>query len=105
PPGDAAAAPAHAPTASAPNAKGAAGGRGARPRPSLGGLVVALGLLAGLVLAAPFLAGFGNLIGWLIIGFALYEAWKINRRRAFDIKGPFRLEPRRAPAPAAIEPA
>ena len=41
--------------------------------------------------AAPFLMGLQNLIGIAIIGFALYEAWKINRRVVLQMQGPFRL--------------
>ncbi len=41
--------------------------------------------------AVPFLAGFENIIGILIIGFALWQAWKMNARRKLDLKGPFRL--------------
>jgi hypothetical protein len=37
---------------------------------------------------APFMGGTG-LMGWIIIGIALYEAWKINRR--VPIAGPFRF--------------
>lgn len=50
-----------------------------------------LGIGALLLLAAviPILAGFSNLIGLVIIGFAVYEAWKLNRR--LTITGPFRL--------------
>jgi hypothetical protein len=44
-----------------------------------------------LAYAAPFLMGFQNVIGILIIGFALYEAWKINTRVPLETKGPFRL--------------
>lgn len=43
-----------------------------------------------LVLAAPFLAGFQNVIGWLILGFAVWEAWRVNRGIATVIRGPFR---------------
>ena len=50
-------------------------------------------------LALPFLMGFDNAIGLLIIGFALYEAWKINKRVAIAIAGPFALGS--APAPGA----
>jgi hypothetical protein len=32
-----------------------------------------------------------NLIGYLIKGFALYEAWKINKRPQVTISGPYRL--------------
>ena len=61
------------------------------PAPTFGRFVMALGLLFGLALAIPFLGGFQNIIGILIIGFAVYEAWKINRRVPFKMEGPFRL--------------
>ncbi len=41
--------------------------------------------------AVPFLLGFENIIGLLIIGFALWQAWKMNARESIDWKGPFRL--------------
>jgi hypothetical protein len=41
--------------------------------------------------AAPFLAGFENIIGILIIGFALWQAWRMNALPKIDLKGPFRL--------------
>jgi len=44
-------------------------------------------------LAAPFLAGAQNLIGLLIIGFALWEAWKFNARRQVPISGPYQIGP------------
>jgi hypothetical protein len=47
--------------------------------------------------AAPFLAGFDNLLGLIIIGFALFDAWRINRQ--VPIQGPFRT------AAAAASPA
>lgn len=55
---------------------------------------IALGilLLLGLTLALPFLAGIENVIGLLIIGFALYEAWKLNRKVTIQIAGPFNLK-------------
>jgi hypothetical protein len=65
-----------------------------RPRLSLGTLVLALVFIAGIALFAPFLAGFENFMGWVIIGIALYEAWKINRLRPLAISGPFRLAAR-----------
>jgi hypothetical protein len=34
----------------------------------------------------------GGLIGFLIVGFALYEAWKINKRHTIAFSGPFRLQ-------------
>ena len=42
-------------------------------------------------LKLPFLLGFENIIGLLIIGFALWQAWKLNRRVALAITGPYRL--------------
>jgi hypothetical protein len=51
----------------------------------------ALGLVFGLALAAPFLGGTSNIMGILIIGIGLYEAWKINRR--VPLSGPFRFGP------------
>ena len=42
-------------------------------------------------LALPFLAGIKNLIGLLIIGFALWEAWKINSKQTIVFNGPYRV--------------
>ena len=39
--------------------------------------------------AAPFLGGFQSILGLAIIGFGVYEAWKINRRETHAISGPF----------------
>jgi hypothetical protein len=66
------------------------------PPPSLGrGLlalaVVAAALLA-LAMAAPFLAGAENIIGLVIIGIALFEAWRLNVRVKTEVTGPFRLD-------------
>lgn len=46
--------------------------------------------------AMPFLMGIDNAIGLLIIGFALYQAWKMNRRAQLELKGPFQLGEREA---------
>lgn len=66
--------------------------------PAPGGLVgTALGMFVGLIalvlvaMAAPILAGLDNLLGILIIGFGLYEAWKINKRADTTILGPFQV--------------
>ena len=75
----------------------------AMPRPGIGQIAAALAAFLAIVfavaLAAPFLAGAKNLIGLLIIGFALYEAWKLNKRVPLQIAGPFRLAPIPVPAP------
>ena len=62
---------------------------GEEPPPSGRDIVLFFGIFAAIVLASPFLGGFSNVIGWLIIGFALFEAWKINRRVDVAITGPY----------------
>jgi len=70
------------------------------PRPAphadstrLGAGTVLLGIGAIVLLAAivPIAAGFSNLIGLLIIGIAVFEAWKLNRRVQLVIAGPYRV--------------
>lgn len=63
---------------------------------AVGALILFLVVCFGFALVAPFLAGAQNIIGILIIGFALYEAWKLNKK--VTLTGPFRLAP---PAPAS----
>jgi hypothetical protein len=43
------------------------------------------------MLALPFLMLPQNLLGLVIIGIGVYEAWKITRRRPLKISGPFRI--------------
>ncbi len=59
--------------------------------PGLGEAVVALVFLLGLLYAIPFLAGFENILGLLIIGIGVYEAWKLNRRAELNVTGPFKV--------------
>jgi hypothetical protein len=65
---------------------------------------VAVALIGIFVLAAavPFLAGFENILGLVIIAFGLWEAWKLNKRPAIAILGPLDLgaAPSSVPAPA-----
>ncbi len=58
-------------------------------------LLLALFLLIAFImaLAMPFVGGLQNIIGLLIIGIGLYEAWKINKRSSVRIAGPFQLAP------------
>ena len=66
-----------------------------------GALMVLLGLavIAALAYAAPILIGLSSPLHLLIAGFALYEAWKLNKRLEIRITGPFQLgAPRRAAA-------
>jgi len=44
----------------------------------------------------PFLMGFENAIGLLIIGFALWQSFRMNTKLKVDLQGPFRLEVRDA---------
>ena len=44
--------------------------------------------------AIPFLMDFENVIGILIIGFALWQAFRMNARAKIELQGPFRLEVR-----------
>jgi hypothetical protein len=76
-------------TAAAATARGVGPGDGEH-----GGMAtMVLGLLAvtAFIFAVPFLAGVENLLGLLIIGIGLYEAWHLNRRGILNISGPFRL--------------
>ena len=60
------------------------------------GALVSLAMLAGVMLALPFLGGFENIIGIAIIAFGLWEAWKINKRPA--ITGPHTVARSNTPA-------
>lgn len=81
-------------SSNSPQAPNGTAGQGSKP---VGPLVAVLFLLLlvvivfALALAAPFLAGLHNLIGLFIIGFALWEAWKINARRRVTFAGPYSL--------------
>jgi hypothetical protein len=44
-----------------------------------------------IVFISPFLGGFQNILGILIIGIGLYQAWKINKKRALTLAGPFQI--------------
>jgi hypothetical protein len=55
------------------------------------GVVVGLAALFLLALALPVLAGLENIMGMIIIGIALYEAWRLNRRVELKIAGPYRV--------------
>jgi hypothetical protein len=62
-------------------------------------VAIAVAIIFVIACAAPFLAGVQNIIGIVIIGIGLYEAWKMNRRATLTISGPHAL------AAAAAEPA
>jgi hypothetical protein len=54
-------------------------------------LVLSLWVVFMIAMVAPFLSGFDNIIGIIIIAIGLYEAWKINKRAKIPINGPFSL--------------
>jgi hypothetical protein len=58
---------------------------------SAGGIVLGVVVLLFFAAIAPILAGASNIIGLLIIGIAVFEAWKLNKRVQLDITGPFRV--------------
>jgi hypothetical protein len=55
------------------------------------GIIVALALI--LPIAAPFLAGPAGIMSWVIMGIALFEAWKITKATAPQLTGPYRVSP------------
>jgi hypothetical protein len=48
-------------------------------------------VLIGLLYALPFLGGASNIIGLVIIGIGVYEAWRLNRRGTLAITGPYQV--------------
>ena len=56
-----------------------------------GTVLVGIGALVLLAAMIPIFSGFSNLIGLLIIGIAVFEAWKLNKRVALTITGPYRV--------------
>ena len=64
-------------------------------KPTAGTFVLFAVIVFAIAFAAPFLAGFENIFGIIIVGFALYEAWKLNKRVV--VSGPFTIA---APPPA-----
>ncbi len=55
----------------------------------LAGVGLGILFLFGLAFMAPFLGGFENVFGWVILGIALYQAWTMNRREVLEFEGPF----------------
>jgi hypothetical protein len=67
----------------------AAPGPGKGDAPTGPKLIVALVMLLGLCYALPVIVGFQQPMGLLIVAFALWEAWKLNKRVPVVINGPF----------------
>ena len=67
-----------------------------------GGLLGAIAILGGIVLASPFLTFTESPIGMLIILFGLWEAWKRSRGVPLILDGPYNVAPQTA-GPVASE--
>jgi hypothetical protein len=62
-------------------------------------VVVFAALVLAIAMALPFFGGLQSVLGLVIIGIGLYEAWKLNRRVPLVITGPHRVgKPHDAPA-------
>jgi hypothetical protein len=61
------------------------------PPVGAGEIVLALVAIVAIAFMAPFLGGLENIIGILIIGFGVYQAWKMNKRAELEITGPHTL--------------
>jgi hypothetical protein len=61
------------------------------PPSSLGASAVDFGALLLLAIAAPVLEGLGHVVTLLVIGCALAQAWRMNRRVEIRITGPYRV--------------
>ncbi len=79
-----------------PQAQAATGPRRDKPGPIT--LLVGLVVLVGIAYAAPIMIGVANPLHLVIAGFALYEAWKLNRGAALRVTGPYQATPRPASA-------
>ena len=90
PPGSSSAAPAVVPLADADVAELAVPPSRPTARPILTNLLLGV-FVFGFALVAPLLAGPKNFFGWVIIGFSLWEAWKLTRAVEIPIRGPFRV--------------
>ena len=61
------------------------------------GVVPFYGFMFVLALAAPILGGFRNILGTIIMGIGLWEAWKFNRRVDIKFTGPFAVAAQPSP--------
>src|SRR5436305_4473076 len=57
----------------------------------VGTVLLCAGALVLISSVLPIAGGFSNIISLLIIGVALFEAWRLNRRVTLQMTGPYRL--------------
>lgn len=75
---------------------------GAAQGTGIAGAAISLVVLFAMAALSPILMGFENIIGLLIIGFALYQAWSMNKRIVVTFTGPYRINaPGASGGPAA----
>lgn len=58
---------------------------------SAGQLLLAYAFVLAIACIAPFLGGFQNIMGLVIIAIGLYQAWRMNKGVALAFSGPFRV--------------
>ena len=68
--------------------------------PTLGEFVIGMVSLFAVTMALPFLAGFENILGLVIIFFGLWQAWALNKRPKLEISGPYAVGRAAGPAVA-----
>lgn len=80
--------------------------RALRSNPDVADNRIALVIITAVTaISAPFYGGISNIIGLLIIGFALYQAWVINKPSQVRFNGPYRLaSPSAAPYAPPLPP-
>ncbi|HTM43914.1 MAG TPA: hypothetical protein VL137_03110 [Polyangiaceae bacterium] len=64
---------------------------------SVAELATGIVYIFGVIMAAPFLVASQAPIGLLIVGFALWEAWKLSRGLPIALDGPYRAAPATGP--------
>jgi hypothetical protein len=79
---------------------GAAGSKAESGAQTSHSLLVAFITMFVIVLIAPILAGFSSPLLLLILGFGVYQAWKMNRAVTMHFTGPFDLRSASPPAVA-----
>ncbi|HEX4966458.1 MAG TPA: hypothetical protein VF173_36960 [Thermoanaerobaculia bacterium] len=95
-----------APADPAGTAKPAAAASPAKPPASplhrVGSFLFAWLFILGFAAALPFLAGVKNVLGIVIIGIGVWQAWKLNRAPALNVTGPYEIRDRPASAPGTV---
>jgi hypothetical protein len=59
-------------------------------------------VIIGFSYSIPVIAGLASPVGLIIVGFALWEAWKLNRRATLVFNGPFFIGGENAPPPTEL---